>query len=269
MTLPNFLDSAYCDFRHKVDCGVTDFNTTLATLTDLLVTQPAAGCKWTENPAGTFQSQNDTSGRFIKLVFTRISATNLQMQVIDHNAVTICTRRIQTDSGRTIRVYTGKFYCMIEAARATPECFVAFLVDPTPEPLASVPNPSFGIGFRTSGDVSDGLGGIGYLYAIDNVAVANVRRAGLWNNLTALNYWSPLAPTGRFWFSPLRVSQNISTVWHWAGQMPQTLYGSGDIPPGVIVRIPIDDGVIGEFMATEWGIFADLTALHKIYMRVG
>lgn len=252
MTVPNFLSSSYCDFRFTKLWGITDVSSILTALTAQLVTAPAAANKWTENPAGTFQSPSDASGRYIKCAFTRVAATNLQMVLTDHNVVTICTRRIQISGATNVDLYTGKFYVVIDSLVATPEIMLAFLLDPSPEALASVPNPAFGNAYRSAADAADGNCDYGELYAIDNAGVALLQRLQGKSVNTGGSVFPYVAQYFRAIVNDFAIRQNVGGFLYWAGRMPQALMWYEGIAQGSIRKAALDNSNFGLFRGTSW-----------------
>lgn len=252
MTVPRFLDTTYCDANYTRLVGITDVADILAQLTAQLVTNPAAGYKWTEAPAGTFTSPVDAEGRTIVCAFSRISAANLQM-ILSCGGTTLCTRRIQIDWGGTnVDVYSGKYYVAIDSLRATAEFMIAFLVESTPVPEASNIYPGAGTGYRTNADAVDGNGAYGFLYAINpagTLAVANRIRCPAYT-IAAAAQTGLMAPSGRvlFYDAPIGVA-----TYGWLGRPCQMLVGYQSAQ-GTMLYTPVDtDGTLGYFRATSWG----------------
>jgi len=254
MTVPNFLSSSFAPFRYYTE-RVTDMTSVLTTLTAELVTNPALADKWTEAPAGTFQCPSDASGRWMKCAFTRISANVMQMILTDNSGNTICTRRASgTTAGFYATYYTGKFHCFLEfMSESTSPAYnflSAWLMDITPDPLASCPYPVVGNGTLNSGGNADGYGVIQYLFAVDGAVPAATQRmkgsATIGNTSVNMSM-----PSGRGFYDECLISQNVGGTIYWTGRLCQALLGPG-LPTavGVETQVPVDDGTMATFKAT-------------------
>lgn len=156
MPRPRHVDDGVCPFGFRSDAAMTDFNTFLTNINTELVTN----LSWTSPGTNLYQSPADAGGRWIDLLFTRISATNLEIRMRDHLGRTVFTRRIQIAAGgTTVEYYTGKFYCVIQSLQATAELIQAYLMEPSPDTERAL--YSYGIlgtAFRTTGDANDTQG---------------------------------------------------------------------------------------------------------------
>lgn len=255
MTIPDFLSQNFCRFYYRVDHGVSDVNTILASLTAQLVTAPVAADKWTENPAGTFTSPA-YHGKYMVIAFSRIAADKLQAIVYDNTGVVICQRRIQIDivAGlyKDVVYFTGKYYCVIDSRRATGEMFWAFLAIPKPaDDYNGCPYPVFANGYRDSNNNVDGYGALFQLFGRDNGVAGPLYRVRHMCDM-ANNDFSPRSPDQRRMFHDLYVQQPFPQGYYcWVGRMCQALIGCGHIDEGVEKLVPIDDGTMGTFEATS------------------
>lgn len=156
MTRPRFVDDGVCPWGYRSDAAMTDWNTFLTNINTELVTN----LSWTTPSANLYQSPADAGGRWIDLLFTRVSATNLECRMRDHLGRTVYTRRIQiAGGGTTVEYYVGKFYAVIQSLQATAELIQAYIFEPSPDTELELFNHGImGTAYRSTGDVNDSLG---------------------------------------------------------------------------------------------------------------
>lgn len=128
MTLPNYLSGAP---GYRNDAAVVDVQTIIDNLTTLVtgLTPP-----WTNPGAGHVVSPVDASSRKMDLVFTRISATSLQVVATDNNGRSLTRRANIAGGGSSVDYYAGQFHLFLDWLNgATPEFLHLALLDESPE----------------------------------------------------------------------------------------------------------------------------------------
>lgn len=258
-TFPAFATSFYAD----QSVGVTDVATILTKLTAILPAQTPA---WVESPAGTFKSPVDATGRFFKIVVSRVSATRLQWKVLDQNGVTICDRAIDIDAGgTTINYWTGEAHAFIQSERATPEPAWAGMIDETPYAQNAIGVYVFGNAYRSSAGTQDGGFNVtGLLFANDNGTPAVGSRIRLWSSygngtLTSVD------GTGALDFFPFDISINLSGTLRFIGRAFQSYICDSSIAIGTTKQVPIGSaGELGTFRVVSLGTTSSMRTMVRV-----
>jgi len=156
MTRPRFVDDGVCGYSYRSDAAMTDWNTFLTNINTELVTNNG----WTNPGTNLYKSRVDAGGRWIDLLFTRISATNLEIRMRDHLGRTVYTRRVQlAGAGTTIEYFTGWFYCVVQSLQATAELIQAYIMEPAPDTELMLYNVGIlGTAYRSAADANDSQG---------------------------------------------------------------------------------------------------------------
>jgi len=156
MTRPRFVDDGVCGYSYRSDAAMTDWNTFLTNINTELVTNNG----WTTPSANLYKSRVDAGGRWIDLLFTRVSATNLEIRMRDHLGRTVYTRRVQLAAGgTTIEYFTGWYYCVVQSLQATAELLQAYILEPSPDTELMLYNVGIlGTAYRTTADANDSQG---------------------------------------------------------------------------------------------------------------
>ena len=173
MAAPDFLNSSVIPFYYHQTTGITDVNTIISDIRTAVVTN----LSWTEPSTALFQSPSDSSGKFLDVLVTRISATNLEFRTRDYRGATLFTRRIQIDATASVNYFANKYGLTVESLRATPEICLSTLLDPSPSGLGDIDNRITGTGYRSNADSQDGGGAsAGILFTFDNGNATNANR---------------------------------------------------------------------------------------------
>lgn len=260
MTIPNFLSASFAPFRYASEL-ITDVSSCLTTLQTELV---AVG--WTDLGGNVYQSPADASGRFMTATFTRSSATRLRLQVSDSTPLAIIDRTMDISGTAQIFYYTGKFHVFVNSlySAASSEFVAAWLIDCTPDALASCPYPVVGSGTRNSSGTADGFGAINYMIAIDNLSPVPVQRGKAPKTIGNISVSMNMA-SGRGFYDEYLISQNVGGTVYWTGRLCQTLIGPGlPIRIGTEALVPIDDGTMATFKSTH---LVDANYQYRLWMR--
>lgn len=238
MTAPDFLNSAVIPFYYMQTTGITDVNTIISDTRTVLVTN----LSWTEPSTALFTSPVDSSGKFLDVLLTRISATNLEIRCRDYRGATLYTRRIQIDATASVNYFGQKFGVVIESLRATPEVVRASLLDVSPDNLSDVDNRIVGTGYRSAADTVDGAGTeTGVLFCFDNGVSGAVNRM-LFNRDTANADRLFFTGANTLFYRDYYIAINQSGNSRWTGRWYQALVGDASLSFGTDKVIPIDDG---------------------------
>lgn len=242
MTVPTFYQT---NVRHIVVTGVSDVQTTLDTIKDEVLNQLPVGSRWSNLGLDKLKTPPDTGGRFMTVQLTRISATRLAFRVRNQNDTTILDGRFDiSGTGDVVTVYSGDYHLFVVQGG---EYGFALMLDPRPEALnahafytlaktyrddtgavfANSTNPTRWFGQNQTGVISDDerlqaiQGSTNYrTYSGEELSsgmVGSVIDANVPNN----------PKRGGFAFQLAAVSQLNSR--------------------GVLLQLPVDQGVIGEF----------------------
>lgn len=262
MTIPNFLSPSFAPFRYTSEI-ISDVSSCLTTLQTELV---AVG--WTDLGGNVYQSPADAAARYMTATFTRTSATRLLLQVSDSTPLAIISREMQIAASGVTQIfyYTGKFHVFVNSLYGTnsAEFVAAWLIDCTPDALASCPYPVVGNGTRNSSGTVDGFGVISYMMAIDNGSALPAQRVKapktIGNTTVSMNMAS-----GRGFYDEYLISQNVGGTVFWTGRLCQTLLGPG-LPVGIGTEalVPIDDGTMATFKSTH---LVDGNYMCRLWMR--
>jgi hypothetical protein len=144
VTVPSYLQP---NFNYLETPGVVDV---AGTITRIIAQAVALG--WTNPAPGTVVCVADAAGHSFTLVFTRISATNLEMVYTDSFGRTF-TRRCQVPATFVERLYLNTFGLFFDPGNG--EGLWGSLMDLTPELPTAHDQWSIGHGFRTAGDADD------------------------------------------------------------------------------------------------------------------
>jgi len=245
MTKPIVFDEGVCPFGFRQDLTMTDYNTFLTNISTELVTNRG----WTNPSSNLYQCPADSGGRWIDILFTRITATDLECRVRDQLGRTLCTRRIQIAvAGTNVNYYTGKFYCIIESLQTTSEIFQAMITEPSPDGESDMAFCSaLGTGYRTTADVVDGIGDQpGEYFGWEDTAAANRQR--LQTSVDTGNVAIPfILVSGNLMYEPVVVDNLVAGVARWIGQLYQSVICDSSIAFQADKTVMIDDAVSATF----------------------
>lgn len=247
MSIPFHLDSTQVPYNFLRTDGMTDVNTIISDFRAQVVT----GLSWTEPSTALFKTPIDAASRFLDVLLTRISATNLELRVRNQTGATIMTRRIQIVSGGSVNYYCNTYGFIIESlVAAQSEVAQGHVLDLTPDGQGDHSLYVVAGAFRSAADTNDNQGQhAGDLWAMDNGAAtyrARIKRCDIDLGFT-VNLTSIRDITGGFRLVDQMVDINFSTIVKWAGRVCHSLIGDISIPYGSIVRVNIDDATQAQF----------------------
>lgn len=241
MAVPVFLQPA---FNYLQTVGVTDVS---ATITRIISQAVALG--WSNPGAGQIQSPANSVGQYINLVFTRVSAQNLQMVFTDSYGRTF-TRRCQVPNPMTERLYLNTFGCFFDPGNG--EGLWGSIMDLSPE-LQDCHDQAFvGHGFRTAGDADDSHFDVPGSMQLDS----SNPRVYVPQELTVLMPRGGLGSIGnclysqassRMWYPCSYVGPVNGSVQRYRGRTYQALFVSDFEPTQSEIVVPLDQATTGVF----------------------
>jgi hypothetical protein len=146
MSVPFYLQG---NVRFREDAGVVDVATVI---TNLKAEALALSPPWTDLGGDEIKSPVDSSGRFMKILLTRILATTLEIRVRD-TLDRQFTRRAQFVASMTTRYYVGQFHVAVDFSNG--EGFWANILDLSPEAQNAHDQYVLGMGARTAAGADD------------------------------------------------------------------------------------------------------------------
>ncbi len=262
MAVPAYLSSS---FRYKESGLITDMNDVIAAFRDEVIDRndPA----WSEPSPALFKSPPDSSGRWIDVLLTRISATNLECRVRNSSGVTIETGRIQMDAnGNIFRFFTGQLHFHIESIGSQTECARGGILDLSPEPQNIHTQWAYAACYRTTADAAQMYGSFMGLSVIDNTAPFRVTRIQAMIAYSASSIGTK-SPSGGFIFTAANILMKApgGSEYVFGGRMYQHMVCDADLAPGSEMVVPIDSGSYGTFKVSGLGSANGL----RVAMRIG
>lgn len=232
---------------------ISDVNDVLTTLTARLVTTPSALEKWTEGPAGTFTSPVDGFGRFVTLIFTAASATQLNLRVLDQNTATLINtagniRSIVIGGPTVFRYFTCSKFAYIQTEPDFQHLGGGMLTA-FPESEGGNANYCYAHGTNNNGGVAEGFGAyVTQYFMLDNGSpnlASRLVRKDVSIDGTAFNMQ---AGTGAFRYEAAEFRANYSGVNRVAGRIFNAYTCDSSLAPGVTRTLPIgNSGETGLF----------------------
>jgi hypothetical protein len=247
-----------------------DTTTMLATLTNLLVTLPMSSEKWIESPAHTFTSPADSAGRFLKLVFTNPSSTQLNLDVRDQNNVAVITssqRSIVMTPGNTIHYYSCSKFLYIQDETTSFHLGGGMLTS-FPEAEGGNGNYVYAHGTSNSAGSNDGQDPyLSFYYMLDNgVATVNGRLIDTAINSSGNNFGMQMG-TGAYKYDAPEMQANYSGSNRFAGRMFNAYVCDSSFAPGATRTLPIgNSGETGVFRVVNTSVQPG--TFYKIMLRI-
>jgi len=242
MTIPFHLDPVQVPFAYSRDDGMTDVNTIISTIRSLLVTTLG----WSEPTTARFKTPVDASGRFLDILLTRISATNLDILTRNASAVTVCERRIQISNPGSVEYYCNTFGVCINSLQATPERFEAHVLDQAPDLQSDNSLYVASHGYRNTSDVADAVD-TGRYFMIDNGAATLAARSRRWGCTHAPAVADLATAVGSLLYRDAILRVNSAGSQRWAGRICQCIAVNELLGPGVEEKPFIDTATGGTF----------------------
>jgi hypothetical protein len=262
MAVPNFLSGNY---RYLSTAGVTNVNTIITDLNAELITNGV----WTGGVTGTPGTTNYTltatsavrsDGAYAVLVAVWVSATRIKFTFTDRFSLLVNNQtdtRLDIDAGGTeVRYYTNAFGLCVDSNRATPECFIAGMLDRTPATFA-IPHescyasagPRNNAGTLTTQTIRDV-----FLLAPGGTAYATGTSAGFVAHQPLTGTMDRYSMTGAYFCT----TYEFCTSQYSMGRVFQAIMVPSTLAFGTEIVVPIDTGTTGTFKVV--GLVAGLQA---------
>lgn len=233
---------------------ISDVNDCLATLTNLLVTSPSSGDKWTESPTGTFTSPVDGAGRFVKLVFDCPSTSILRLLVLDQNGSgmvnTAGSSRSIVISGATVfKYYTCSKFVYIHT-ESTFYHLGGGMLTAFPESEGVNGNYVYAHGQMNNAGNADYSPTVLTFWMLDNGA-PNTPRTRVVNHTVDMGGTQQAYQmgSGAFLYEPVDMCATYSGSNRIAGRMYNAYLCDASLSPGVLRTLPIgNSGETGTFI---------------------
>lgn len=242
MTVPNFLATP---FNYLKTLGETDVANSITRISAQLL---ALG--WT-NPVGTtFQSPADSGGNFIKLTFNRISATQLEMVLLDSLSRTF-TRRATTPASFTENLYCSSFAFYWDPGNT--QGLWASIYDLSPELQSAHDQFCVGHGFQTAANADDSTfftsGGMQLDASSPRVfspvkQISFLTRANFDGGNLGAGYSQP---GSRLWYPIIHVGLSMAGVTRIRGRVQQAIWVHLNEAVGSEFSVPLDQATTGLF----------------------
>jgi hypothetical protein len=241
MTIPYHHDLSLVPYNYQETPAIVDVATIITDIRTLLVTDLG----WTEPSTALFKTPVDAASRFMDVLLTRIAADTLEMRVRDQTGTTVCTRRIEINTGGTaVRYYCNIYGMVIESLiAAQSEILQAHLLDLTPDLQSDHSLYVIGNGYRDSSSTMDSNGTqVGYYYAVDNGTPGNLSRLKRFDYDTTPTADVPLIDvTGAIAARDAIISINFSGTARWAGRICHSVLVDKTCANGAAIKPNIDD----------------------------
>ncbi len=237
MTAPDFINDTICPWYYHQTTGMTDVNTIISDLRTGLVTN----LSWTEPTTALFKSPVDSAGRFMDILVTRITATNVEFRIRDFRGSTLVTGRIQIDATASVNYFLTKFSMTVESLRATIEIAHAHILEQTPDEASSLSNYITGNTYRNASDTADGSWGLGRLIAFESGSPALV--SGRFSNSqnALLTNIASFSAAGTLLYRDCCMPITQNGVLRWSGRLYQAWLCDSGLAFGTDKTIPVDD----------------------------
>jgi hypothetical protein len=264
MAVPHFLNTG---FKYREITGISDVQQIIDAFVDMIRTpdETASGWKrWYSSAehafleAGEYESTEAYTRVFVKI--TRASATRLDWRVrAGSNGVIICTRSLVIPAANwsTARLFAGDGHACIDVLThsALAEYCWAGTLDQRPDTPGFVEvNTTWGGGSRrTSDGVRDNYDNWDYAFMQEGDETPNGTTRGGQYRTAGGSYAGKRMPSGAIVYRPrelwAKVRGDISLgTSHWVGRCFQTIIVPDTVSPGTRLQVPIDTGVLGEFV---------------------
>lgn len=259
MAVPSFLSTEYGYTQLALITDVQDI------IDELVTVLTGLSNPWSHS-TGTFTSPQDAGGNYVEFTLTRISATNLEVVVVDHvNRNMLGTgstaRRMQIPaSGDRVSIFYGENYVWVETlnpstVQAEAEHFGCGLLDLSPEDQDAHNRTVWARARRSSGDSLDAHGDTWTdFYMIDNAATGGVQRRPIDVRMFIGTNVMFRRISGKHIYKPvdLAANDNAGTPLV-AGRMYQAFIVIGSYEPWSEIQIPVDDSpeTLGTFKVTN------------------
>jgi len=180
------------------------------------------------------------------------------MEVRDQNNVSVCTRRINCPSANSwlARIFTGPFHVVIDVmmGSAQPEGLCAGMLDLSPDPQDAHTHYVYGGGSRSSSDVRDGYSSLENAAMVDDATPTMLIRMSMYMGASSGTSVGHKTMSGARVYRPRELwckqtgAGGLYGYLHYAGKCYQQLLCPATLAKGAKVYVPIDAGVLGEFI---------------------
>jgi hypothetical protein len=216
---------------------------------------------WTEPSTALFKTPSTSAGVWFDVLMTRIDADTMEYRVRNHLGQTLMTRRcdIEAAGNTTVNFYWGNSYLIIITRRATPEPFVAAILDPeiVGATDAEQTNRVVCNAYRlTAGTAQAAALQPHNFFAMDSGVATNADRfsARWYSTAGSLIVFPGLA--GRELYTPPLVHINQGGTRQWTGTFPGTVYCADTHAVDTVKNIPVDTGTKKAFIVLPFTAIA-------------
>lgn len=249
MALEQFLASTF--FLNESLVGITDVQDIIDELDIELktVNNPV----WTEPSADRFKSPVDVDGRFMEMLFVRDSAVVLSCEAFDQNGVSIMSRSFEIAATDSCKIYSGQHHLYISALTGgTAAGEGAYIVMSELSPAEQTVSGIFvqAAAKRTSAGATDASDESTETFQVENGTPAVRVRAfnmGPADNGGGANL---IYADGSPFFIDALTLVNPSGSTKYGGRMYQAYLVADGNAFNARIKIPVDDGTLGEFDVT-------------------
>lgn len=238
MTVPAFLDTS---FRFLEVASVSDVDTIITNARTELVTNLG----WTEPVANRFKSPVDSAGQFFEVLLTRVSATELEMEVFDTVGRSF-SRELQISGTVTVQIFSGSHHLYIENVTGG-EYLWGTLLSLSPDADSAHDHNVLGNGFRdTAGTASQN--NVTFVFHVEGNSFAATEDVLKPNNRGQSGVLIPPETVSgvNLWY-PVFFKNGNSGAGRFLGRAYQMLLVSSTFAAGSEVTLELDDTTSGTF----------------------
>jgi hypothetical protein len=243
MAVPVFWNTA---FRYLEVLAVIDVNTIISNVSSELV---AGG--WSDASGvgtGPWTSPARADGIRWKITLARVSATRLQVTVHDQNGMQVTDSAVShmdiEATGCSVQIFTGALHFCVNAARPTPECMWAGVLDQYPDSML-LPKPMYvsSNGARNSSGTWQSAGWDGARILRPSGTAYATMTAGIVRipPVSARRY----TLAGTLLFSPAEYGDQ--TNYMFLGRLPMAITVPDALAWGAEITVPLDANTTGVF----------------------
>ena len=260
MAVPYFLSTG---FRFKEHVGVSDVQAIIDDFDAEVLTADNPGLgwsSWSSLGGGGYRSPVDQWGRRFDVYLSRVTQQKLQMEVRDQSGISLCTRRINCPSTNTwtARIFTGQYHAVIDVmmGSAAPEALYGGILDLSPDTQDAHQHYVYGGGFRNTSDTNDYGNDVFTVYMLDDATPMAKARGTIFAGAGSGSAVGRKTLSGARVYRPRELwcqqtgAGGTYGYMHYAGRCFQQLLCPANLAKGARIYVPIDTGVIGEFIVT-------------------
>jgi hypothetical protein len=250
MTLPTYLTGTV---GYHNDPTVTDVQTIINSVTTLVTGLTPA---WSNPGAGQLTSPADASGRQMTLVFSRVSATVLQLIATDGQGRSFTQQADIAVAGSSVDYYAGQYHLVLDWLNASSsEGFQLSLLDESPELQTSHNKWLVYYGSRNSAGSYRSLSKVGYIGYIDSTnsfsigsRISLVPQGNPRNNNAGALANTKTQGGSNILYPYIAMGDSVAGVFKIRGKLYQQLICNGAVfGDGSEFTVPLDDSITGVF----------------------